>query len=90
VRRLRAEVFDANTGRAWHRAFDLEYVGRNSTLGGFFALSWDGVTINGRRVNVLPDGEYVIKLSVQKALGDPGNPDHWESWTSPVITIERP
>ena len=21
--------------------------------------------------------------------GDPDNPDHWETWTSPVITIDR-
>ena len=29
-------------------------------------------------------------LSVLKALGDAANPAHWETWTSPVITIDRP
>ena len=24
-----------------------------------------------------------------KALGDPSNPDHWELWNSPALTIER-
>jgi minor extracellular serine protease Vpr len=89
VRRLRVEVFDADTGRAWHRALDLEYVGRNSTATSFFALSWDGVTMRGRNAVAVPDGQYVIQLSVLKALGDEGNPDHWETWTSPVITIAR-
>jgi minor extracellular serine protease Vpr len=36
------------------------------------------------------NGDYIIEVRVLKALGDAGNPDHWESWTSPVITIERP
>jgi minor extracellular serine protease Vpr len=89
VRRLRMTVEDANTGRSWHRAYDQEYVGRNSTASAFFAISWDGVTTNGNRVNVLPDGQYVIQLEVLKALGDSSNPAHWETWTSPVITIDR-
>jgi hypothetical protein len=29
-------------------------------------------------------------MSVLKALGDPHNPAHTETWTSPVITIDRP
>lgn len=90
VRQLRMEVFDANSGQAWHRAFDEGYVGRNSTSTGFFSLPFDGVTVNGRKLNVLPDGQYVIKLSVLKALGDAANPAHSETWTSPVITIDRP
>ncbi|MGQ0586864.1 MAG: S8 family serine peptidase [Gammaproteobacteria bacterium] len=90
VRRLRMEVFDANSGKAWHRAFDEDYVGRNQTATGFFAIPFDGVTVNGNKVNTLPDGQYVIRLSVLKALGDDTNPAHSESWTSPVITIDRP
>ena len=90
VRKLRMEVFDANTGKAWHRAYDLEYVDRNFNYNNIFSFPWDGTTVNNKKVNVVPDGEYVIGLSVQKALGDNDNPDHWETWTSPVITIDRP
>lgn len=89
-RRLKMEVFDADTGRAHHRALQLEYVGRNSTPTSFFALAWDGTTVNGNNLNVLPDGDYVIRLSVLKALGDDDDPAHTEVWTSPVITIARP
>ena len=90
VRKLRMEVFDAYSGRAWHRAYDFGYVGRNSNYNTIFSFPWDGKTVNGKKVNVVPNGDYVVVLSVQKALGDDDNPDHWEYWTSPVMTIDRP
>jgi minor extracellular serine protease Vpr len=95
VRRLRVEVFDAASGAAMGRIVDDEYVGRNSTATGFFAYPWDGTTFrgNGKNANqwaALPNGSYVARLSVLKALGDSADPTHWESWTSPVITIARP
>ncbi len=89
-RRVRMEIFDANTGKAWHRALELEYFGRNSSATGFFALPWDGTTVNGKKVNVVPNGQYVIVMKVFKALGDDSNPAHVETFTSPVITIARP
>ncbi len=90
VRRLRMEVFEAASGKAWHRALNLPYVARNSSATGFFAFAWDGTTIGGKKVYSVPNGQYVIRLSVHKALGEDGNPAHQESWTSPVITINRP
>ncbi len=90
VRRLRMEVFDVNKGKAWHRALDIEYFRRNTTPTSFWAFTWDGLTYGGQKIYQVPDGQYVIKLSIQKALGDDGNPAHWETWTSPVITIDRP
>jgi minor extracellular serine protease Vpr len=89
-RMLRLEVEDVVTGKSWHRAFQEGYLGRNSTATGFFALSWDGETVAGNRMYTVPDGLYVLKLSVLKALGDALNPAHWETWTSPEFTIDRP
>ena len=94
-RRVRFEAFDAVTGKAWHRVSDDEYVPRNSTPTGFFAFAWDGTTFQGKGKNdnqwhTVPNGRYVVKLSVLKALGDDSNPAHWETWTSPVIAIARP
>jgi hypothetical protein len=66
VRKFRMEVFDANSGKAWHRVYDLDYVGRNENY------------------------NFIFSFPFQKALGEDDNPDHWESWTSPVITIDRP
>ena len=94
-RRIRLEAFDAVTGKAWHRVSDDEYVARNSTPGGFFAFAWDGNTVQGtgknaNQIDRVPNGSYVVKVSVLKALGDENNPAHWETWTSPKITIARP
>ena len=94
-RRVRFEAFDAVSGKAWHRISDDEYLPRNSTATGFFAFTWDGTTFqnqgkNGSPLITVPNGSYVVKLSVLKALGDPANPLHWEIWPSPVITIARP
>lgn len=91
-RTFRVEVEDANTGRNLGRVINLDYFGRNSTAGGFFVLEFDGVTTRGNsgRAVMLPNGEYVLKVSVLKALGDAANPAHWETWTSPTrVTIDR-
>jgi minor extracellular serine protease Vpr len=94
-RRIRLEAFDADTGKSWHRVSDDEYVTRNSTPGGFFAFSWDGTTFAGKgrsasQQYTVPNGRYVVKVSVLKALGDESNPAHWETWSTPVITVARP
>jgi minor extracellular serine protease Vpr len=94
-RRIKLEAFDAVTGKSWHKVSDDEYVTRNSTPGGFFTFVWDGDTFRGdaedpKKIFTVPNGTYVVKVSVLKALGDRNNPAHWETWTSPVITIARP
>jgi minor extracellular serine protease Vpr len=83
-RRLRVEIFAWPSGKAWHRAFETEYVGLPSVG------EWDGYTVNGGKVYQVPDGQYVMKLSMLKALGDDKNPADWEAWTSPVFVIKRP
>jgi minor extracellular serine protease Vpr len=90
ARRARFEVFDADTGKSWHRALELEHVARNSTESAFFAYAWDGTTTSGNKSYTVPSGRYRVRLSVLKALGDSANPAHWETWDSPVITVARP
>jgi hypothetical protein len=65
------------------------------TSTGYFVFGWDGTRIHNASSSndlfkLVPDGEYVIKLSVLKALGSEKNPDHWEHWTSPAFFIARP
>jgi hypothetical protein len=103
VSRLQFAVLRASNHRPVHPVFnrfvDLELVGRNRTPTGFFAIAWDGTRIHsnmdrGNSPNSLfktvPNGSYVVRIPVLKALGDENNPAHWESWTSPVITLARP
>jgi hypothetical protein len=92
VRVLKMEVFDAATNKSVNFADDEKFVVRNSAANTFFAFAWDGTTFrrpNGR-VKDVPNGTYRIDLTVLKALGDPRNPAHLETWSSPNITIARP
>lgn len=48
-------------------------------------IPWDG-TYQGNKGNDktrrVSDGDYVLEIRILKAMGDPSNPDHWESWVS--------
>lgn len=90
-RTVRLDVVEAASGKSWHRVMETEHFARNASATGFFSFSWDGVTTAGKKKTfVVPNGQYVVKLSVLKALGDSSNESHWERWDSPVITIARP
>jgi hypothetical protein len=95
VQVVQIKIFKAN-GTPVHLkhnfAFVQKYFPRNSTANSFFAFAWDGTRTseNGQIKGVLPDGKYYLQLKVLKAGGDPGTPAHWETWDSPVITIDRP
>lgn len=89
VRVLRVEIFDQK-GKAWHRAYNEEYVGRNSAATTFFAFPFDGTTSAGNKTYTVPDGTYYAVISVLKANGNADNPAHWETWTSPLFVIDRP
>jgi hypothetical protein len=102
VRRLEIEVVDAATGARLHPVFsnvyEQDYLSRNQTATGFFAYPWDGGRLHsngqgskaGLAWKTVPDGTYKLNVHALKALGDPANPAHWENWTSPSITIDRP
>jgi len=94
---LRFDVYRANKdgskGKAVHPRFHTFLatgeLGRSETLD---FIAWDGTTPlnNGNdKVRTLPDGSYVVEITAVKALGDPRNPDHLETWTSPAFTIDR-
>jgi minor extracellular serine protease Vpr len=99
ARRLNVRIYKAD-GSPVHPVFNyatqLEYLGRNSTAASFFEFDWDGTRShdsgggNGDHRKAVPNGTYVLKLSVLKALGDAGNAADWETFTSPPITLARP
>jgi hypothetical protein len=88
-RTFRVDIF-AEDGKSWHRAYDLDYLPRNSSPSSFYAFPFDGTTFAGRRAYTVPDGTYYAVISVLKANGDDDNPAHWETWTSPLFVIDRP
>jgi subtilisin family serine protease len=96
--RFVVEIRDAVTGQpvhpVFHDAIEEELLPRNSTAAGFFAFAWDGTRLhsngNKPKTKEVPNGQYVLVVKVLKALGDESNPAHWETWTSPVVTLARP
>lgn len=89
--RVRLTIEQAGSGLIIGRAPDYaEYVPRNSTPTAATLFSWDGSIETGLGFLTLPNGQYRVILSVLKPLGDNLNPAHYETWTSPVITIARP
>ena len=93
-RAFRIEIYEEGTNRFWRRALQEEFLPRNSTTTGFFAFPFDGYTFSGDpmvgNTIMVPDGSYYAVLQTLKALGDERNPADWETWTSPVFTIDRP
>ena len=99
VRKLNIQVFNAN-GSPVHPVFNyatqLEFLPRNSAATSFFEFDWDGTRShdngggNGDHRKVVPNGTYILKLSVLKALGSESNPADWETFSSPPIRLARP
>ncbi len=94
---FRMEAFDAVSGKSMHRVLDVKDIGRNSAatsnsqgISFFYTVTWDGSTFHGSTSDMLANGQYVVKITVVRALGDPTNPAQVETWTSPVVTIARP
>ena len=98
VQRLEMEVRDVATGLpvhpVFHNMYEEDFLPRNSTATSFFTFPWDGTRLhsegNKLKVKEVPDGQYVVVVKALKALGDANNPAHWETWTSPVVTLDRP
>lgn len=94
VTTLEMVVIDERTGRPVHPnrnvGVSVDYVHRNATGTSFFSYPWDGTVVDRHdRIKPVKDGGYRLEVRALKALGDPDNAEHWETWTSPVITIAR-
>jgi minor extracellular serine protease Vpr len=92
TRNLSAEVYavsGSTLGRDWHKAFSFDFVPRNTSASGLYAVPFDGTTSNGRLLSTLPPGKYAIVLTALQPLGDASNPASVETWQSPVFEIQR-
>jgi minor extracellular serine protease Vpr len=89
------EALNANTGKVVGKISEDEWVTRNSSATGFFAFTWDGDVYKKdptkpKQWSSVPDGDYVVRVTVRKALADKHDAAHFETWLSPKITIARP
>ncbi|MDC3982921.1 S8 family serine peptidase [Polyangium jinanense] len=91
VTTIKVDIVEAaGLQKPWGTAYTYTYVGRNADPTGTYSFAWNGTTTIGKNVVTVPNGNYVMKMSVLKALGDANNPAHWETWTSPSFKVERP
>ncbi|MEO7329745.1 MAG: S8 family serine peptidase [Minicystis sp.] len=90
ARRLRFDIVDAPKQKPWGTAIDLSYLGQSGSPSGAISLTWSGHTVFNKQSLLVPNGGYRIKVRVLKALGDEQNPAHWETWLSPIVTINHP
>ena len=99
-RRLTLRVLQVNangTTSPVHPVFSTvgveDHLPRSPSAGHFFTFTWDGTRQHSNGKNDLrktvPDGTYVLEVRVLKALGDPRNPAHTETWTSPQFVVDR-
>ena len=89
ARSARFTVYDATGTTLVGEAFMEEFLPRNSAATSFFAFPWDGFAGPAGSQTMLPNGEYVMKLTVVKALGDASNPAHIETHTFAKVNIQR-
>ncbi|EYF03734.1 Hypothetical protein CAP_5164 [Chondromyces apiculatus DSM 436] len=89
-RKLILDVFQATTMKPWGRVREVDYVFQTATAADFTYYSWNGYTTLNKKTVKVPNGQYVIKMQLLRALGDENNPAHWDTWTSPVLTVNRP
>jgi subtilisin family serine protease len=90
VRKLRIDAYEA-VGQKWvGSVVHADYVARSASANSATDYPWDGTVVFRRKVREVPNGVYVLKLSVLKPLGDSRVANDWETWTSPAITLARP
>ncbi|WP_203338529.1 S8 family serine peptidase [Nocardioides limicola] len=88
-------IGDAVGGRN-NTVLHVDYLGRSGSASAFTPFVWDGTRQKSQGkgpkaqgTQRVPNGDYVLKVTVLKALGNPGNADHVETWVSPAFTVDR-
>ena len=77
ARQVKIDVFEATKLKLWGRATTEDYYSQNSAATGAaatYTFGWNGTTVLNKTITKVPNGKYVIKLSVLKALGDAEQP----------------
>jgi minor extracellular serine protease Vpr len=83
--RVQLNVRNAANTSLIGKAFEANYLGRNSNYNSVYLASWDGVAIGALTSLALPNGAYTLQLQALKANGSASNPAHLETYTFPII-----
>lgn len=97
VQSIHVDVYKANAdgskGQLVHKNFhNFATLTDEGRFKSGIALPWDGTYKgnNGKngKLRRVANGDYILEMRVLKALGDPNNPAHWETWDSPAFTVQ--
>ena len=89
---------DAANSQPVHPVFNKfdedDFVGRNLSATGFFAFVWDETRPQATAITTCEKSCLTALTSFSYACSRrsamPTIPQHWETWDSPVVTIDRP
>ena len=86
---LRITATHEGSGREWLVMED-SYLPRSEESDHYYQFPWPGTTQAGRSDNTRPvaSGTYTLRVEVLRAMGDPENDDHWDSWESPTFELD--
>jgi len=90
VRQLRIDALEAGTQGWIGTVLQEDFLPRSVSPNSVTDYPWDGRVVFRKKVRALPNGVYVLKVSVLKPLGNSRVAADWETWTSPEITLQRP
>ena len=92
--RIRLEIFSTRRRASVGEALDARLIPRNPVENGVrppwslaTAFALDGTVRRGHRREKLPDGEYYLVMTIERALAQRDTPT--ETWTSPTFRIAR-
>lgn len=88
--RVKIDAYDAVKHKPYGNVLDTTSFGQGNTATNTVSFTWNGTTLFNKDAYAVPNGTYVLVLSVLKPLGDAANSADWETWTSPVITLSHP
>ncbi len=88
---LRLTAEHERTGHTF-TVLEQSYVSRSPDPETYTEYVWDGRTAAGESDNrrPVPKGRYTLTLEALRTLGDPENPEHWDTWESPSFYVSPP
>ncbi|AGB17600.1 subtilisin-like serine protease [Halovivax ruber XH-70] len=88
---LRLTAVNERTGQSF-TVLEQEYAPRSPDPETYYEYVWDGRTRAGESDSrrPVPPGTYTLTVEALRALGDPENPEHWDTWESPTFRVSPP
>lgn len=86
---MRMTAVHSDSGERWP-VFESRFLPRSPGPDTYYPFAWPGTTAAGGSGELRPvqSGTYTLEVEALRALGDPSNPDHWDTWESPPFELD--